>query len=75
MTLPFHKQIKFMMTLALVLMFMPSLSVSSDLLINQTTSTGYQPQFQIVGNRIYYAWHEDHGPTEPIWVGQETIKQ
>jgi hypothetical protein len=33
----------------------------------------YDPQFQIVGGRVYYVWHEDHGPTEPIWVAMEDL--
>jgi hypothetical protein len=33
----------------------------------------YDPQFQIVGNKIYYVWHEDHGPVEPIWVAEEIV--
>jgi len=28
---------------------------------------------QILGNRIYYVWHEDHGAKEPIWVAWETL--
>jgi hypothetical protein len=34
----------------------------------------YDPQFQIVRDRVYYVWHENHGPTEPIWVAVETLK-
>jgi hypothetical protein len=33
----------------------------------------YDPQFQIIGKRIYYAWHEDHGPIESIWVAEEIV--
>jgi len=33
----------------------------------------YDPQLQIHGSRIYYVWHEDHGPIEPIWVAEEMI--
>ena len=73
MTLPFHKQFKFMMTLALVLMFMPFLSVASDLLINQTASTGYQPQFQVSGNKTYYVWHEYDGPFRQIFTAEMNI--
>jgi len=32
----------------------------------------YDPQLQVVRNKIYYVWHEDHGPTEPIWVAIES---
>jgi hypothetical protein len=32
------------------------------------------PQLQVVGNKICYLWHEDHGPTEPIWMAVETLR-
>ena len=32
----------------------------------------YDPQLQVVRNKIYYVWHEDHGPTEPIWLAIES---
>jgi hypothetical protein len=37
----------------------------------------YDPQFQIAGDIdiIYYVWHEDHGPTEPIWVAVENLSK
>jgi hypothetical protein len=73
MKLPFHKQFKFMMTLSLILIFMPSLSISSDLLINRTPSTGYQPQFQVSENKIYYVWHEYDGPFRQIFTAEMNI--
>jgi len=50
-------------------------SFASDLMLLPTPSTGYQPQFQVSGNKIYYVWHEDPGPTEPIWIAIETLKE
>jgi hypothetical protein len=73
MKLPFHKQFKFMMTLCLILIFTPSLSISSDLMINRTPSTGYQPQFQVSGNKIYYVWHEYDGPFRQIFTAEMNI--
>jgi hypothetical protein len=74
MKLPYDKQFRFMMTLFLIFVFIPSVSISSSLLITRTPSTGYQPQFQVSGTKIYYVWREDHGPTEPIWVAIDKLK-
>jgi hypothetical protein len=54
--------------------FPPSISLPLDFIPIRTPSTGYQPQFQVSENKIFYVWHEDHGPTEPIWVAVETLK-
>ena len=50
-----------------------SVSDASDLKTVRTPSTGYQSQFQVSGNKIYYVWHEDHGQTEPIWIAEEEL--
>jgi hypothetical protein len=50
--------------------FVPSLSISSDLLATRTPSTGYQPQFQISGNKAYYVWHEYDGPFRQIFTAE-----
>jgi hypothetical protein len=34
----------------------------------------YDPQLQVIWDRIYYVWHEDHGTTEPIWIAAENLK-
>jgi len=73
MKLPCHKQFNFMMTLSLILTFMPSLSISSGLRINRTPSAGYQPQFQVSGNEIYYVWHEYDGPYRQIFTAEMNI--
>jgi hypothetical protein len=33
----------------------------------------HNPQLYLGGRKIYYAWHEDHGPIEPIWVAEEIV--
>lgn len=40
----------------------------------RTPTPGYQPLVQIVGERIYYVRHEDHGPKEPISVAREAVR-
>ncbi len=42
-------------------------SIASDLLPIRTPSPGYQPQFQVSGNKIYYVWHEYDGPFRQIF--------
>jgi hypothetical protein len=66
-----------LMSSCIILLFFSFLSVSiaSDLNAVRTPSTGYQPQFHMAGNGIYYVWHEDHGPTEPIWSAIETLSE
>jgi len=67
---PFYKQFRLIMTLSLIFILIPSLSISSSLLITQTPSTGYQPQFQVLGNKIYYVWHEYDGPSRQIFTAE-----
>ena len=45
---------------------------ASDLNPIRAPSTEHQPHFHVSGDKIYYVWHEDHGPTEPIWVAIES---
>jgi hypothetical protein len=52
------------------LIFHLSVSMASDLIPIQTPSTGYQPQFQIFGDKIYYVWHEYDGPFRQIFTAQ-----
>ncbi len=61
------------MTLFLIIIFIPSLSISLSLLITRTPSTGYQPQFQVSGNKIYSVWHEYDGPFRQIFTAQMNI--
>lgn len=36
----------------------------------RTPSTGYQPQFQVSGSKIYYVWHEYDGPYRQIFTAE-----
>ncbi len=51
-----------------------SVSIASDLIPLQTRSTGYQPQFQILGNKIYYVWHEYDGPFRQIFTAEMNLE-
>jgi len=70
---PSYKQFWRIMELFLIFIFIPSLSISSSLLITRTPSTGYQPQFQVSGNKIYYIWHEYDGPYRQIFTAEMNI--
>ena len=54
-------------------LFVPSISLPSDLSPIRTPSTGYQPQFQVSGNKIYYVWHEYDGPYRQIFTAEMNI--
>ncbi len=54
--------------LIFIWLFHLRLSIASDLVVTQTPSTGYQPQFQVSGNSIYYVWHEYDGPFRQIFT-------
>ena len=56
-------------SLILFSLFISSLSIASDLIAIQTPSTGYQPQFQVSGNKIYYVWEESDGNYRQVWTG------
>ena len=43
---------------------------ASDLTLLRTPSTGYQPQFQVSGNKIYYVWHEYDDPSRQIFTAE-----
>jgi hypothetical protein len=49
------------------------LCYASDLIPIRTHSTGYQPQFQVLGNRIYYVWHEYDGPFRQIFTAEMNV--
>gem|GEM_PF-557202 len=53
------------------LSFPPFPTDANDLILTRTPFKGHQPHFQIVGERIDYVWHEDHGPKKTIWVAKE----
>ena len=46
---------------------------ANDLILMRTPSTGYQPQFQVAGNRIYYVWHEYDGPYRQIFTAEMNV--
>jgi hypothetical protein len=50
-----------------------SISIASDLIPTRTSSTGYQPQFQVSGNKIYYVWNEYDGPFRQIFTAEMNI--
>jgi len=54
-------------------LFILSVSIASDLIPIRTSSTGYQPQFQVSGNKIYYVWHEYDGPFRQIFTAEMNI--
>jgi len=50
--------------------FTLSISHALDFAPIRTPSTGYQPQFQVSGNKIYYVWHEYDGPFRQIFTAE-----
>ena len=59
--------------LIFISLFHSPVSTASDLILTQTPSTGYQPQFRVSGNRIYYVWHEYDGPFRQIFTAEMNI--
>jgi hypothetical protein len=59
--------------LIFISLFHVPVSVASDLIFIRTPSTGYQPQFQVSGNRSYYVWHEYDGPFRQIFTAEMNI--
>jgi len=57
---------------SLILISLLHLPVSTafSLISFQTPSTGYQPQFQAFGDKIYYVWHEYDGPFRQIFKAE-----
>lgn len=58
-----------------LLFFLFSLNplLALDLQVQKTPSTGYQPQFQVSGQKIYYVWHEYDGPFRQIFTAEANI--
>ena len=54
-------------------LFNSSGSIASDLNAIRTPSTGYQPQFEVSGNKIYYVWHEYDGPYRQIFTAEMNV--
>jgi hypothetical protein len=53
--------------------FVLQISFASDLIPIRTPSTGYQPQFQVSGNKIHFVWHEYDGPFRQIFTAEMNI--
>jgi hypothetical protein len=53
--------------------FNPPGSIASDLNAIRAPSTGYQPQFEVSGNKIYYVWHEYDGPYRQIFTAEMNV--
>jgi hypothetical protein len=61
------------MPLILISLFHLPVSVAFNLILIQTPSTGYQPQFQTFGDKIYCVWHEYDGPFRQIFTAEINI--
>jgi len=57
----------------LISLFHLQISIASDLIPARTPSTGYQPQMQVSGDKIYYVWHEYDGPFRQIFTSEVNI--
>jgi hypothetical protein len=57
----------------LISLFHLQISIASDLIPARTPSTGYQPQMQVSGDKIYYVWHEYDGPFRQIFTAEMNI--
>jgi hypothetical protein len=60
-------------TIIFFFLFPSPTSFAYDLSLTRTSSTGYQPQFQVSGNKIYYVWHEYDGPFRQIFTAEVNI--
>ena len=61
------------MTIILFFLFTSPTSFANDLSPTRTSSTGYQPQFEVSGNKIYYVWHEYDGPYRQIFTSEMNV--
>jgi hypothetical protein len=66
-------KIWFRVMMILPILFLPFPTDANDLILMRTPSKGHQPHFQVVGERIDYVWHEDHGPKKTIWMAKEML--
>ncbi|OGQ11662.1 MAG: hypothetical protein A2026_18335 [Deltaproteobacteria bacterium RBG_19FT_COMBO_46_12] len=64
---------KWCLIIFLPMIFILRPSFGSNLVIIKTSSTGYQPQFQVSENKIYYVWHEYDGPFRQIFTAEMNI--
>jgi len=61
---------KWCLIIFLPMIFVSRPSFGSNFVLIQTSSTGYQPQFQVSGNKIYHVWHEYDGPFRQIFTAE-----
>ena len=61
------------LSLIFISLFHLRVSIASDLILTQTPSTGYQAQFQVSGDKIYYVWHGYDGPFRQIFTAEMNI--
>jgi hypothetical protein len=54
-------------------MLIPVLSISSEWTPIRTPSTGYQPQLQVSGEKVYFVWHEYDGPFRQVFTAEMNI--
>jgi len=67
------KSVSVALSSILFLLLTLTVSIASDLIPNQTPSTGYQPQLQVSEEKIYYVWHEYDGPFRQIFTAEMNI--
>jgi len=56
-----------------LLLYKSATPSAADLTPIRTPSTGYQPQFQVSGNKTYFVWHEYDGPFRQIFAAEMNI--
>ncbi len=64
-----HRSVFFL----IVSLFCALRAYADDLILMRTPSTGYQPQFQVAGGKIYYVWHEYDGPYRQIFTAEMNV--
>jgi hypothetical protein len=64
------RSVFFTIPLILISLSYIPVSLASILIVIQTPSTGYQPQFQFLGGKLYYVWHEYDGPFRQIFTAE-----
>jgi hypothetical protein len=62
-----------LLTVLIVSLSGAAAALADDLLLMRTPSTGYQPQFQVAGEKIYYVWHEYDGPYRQIFTAEMSV--
>jgi len=71
---PWPKWIIIPITLVTFLLSWGSIPIASELSPIRTSSTGYQPQMQVSGDRIFFVWHEYDGPVRQIFTAEMNLQ-